>query len=248
MGLDTSKNAERSQLADIDKPPQPTIEKGGNRRERTLHPGPYIRDHYVIPLNLTAIDLAEQLKMDAVRLAMMLDGAESITVEAAIRLGRVLQVNPMEVMNRQLKHDFALHRSNEELENLPVLRNDGRVGFPKVGYYAGVLIGLRQSWGYGDVVRPETIAFMEDENAANIGLDARRRLYEIKPGARIRVFDRSSTEQPMYVGVVMETLDGKSLMLPYVRPRQWIEWFEKRKRADFIPAPQQENHQNLRHS
>ncbi len=200
------------------------------RRRAAPHPGPAIARDYLDPLGLDAEALAAQIDMDPTRLAPMLAGDHSIDVETAIRFGRSLQLNPKLIMERQLAHDFAVGRSNEALETLPVLCNDGRVRFPSAPFRSGCLTGLREGWGYGDV-RPETLGFYAD---ARDGVDdPRARMLPIERGLWLRVFDGDGAQ--LWVGIVLETLDGEPL-LPFVRPSVWGEWFVNRYRADCIPS------------
>ncbi len=200
------------------------------RRKAAPHPGPDIKREYLDPIGFDAVALAAQMHMDATRLENMLAGEAPIDVDAAVRLGRSLQLNPKIIMERQLAHDFAVSRADDELENLPVLENDGRFTFPETGFLSGCLTGLRQSWGYGEV-RPETLGFFADAQGAND--DPRARMYPIDYGSRIRVFDTDGST--LWVGMVLERLEGGPL-LPFVRSSDWIEWFVNRLRADFVPA------------
>lgn len=201
-----------------------------NRRQPTAHPGPMIQRDYLDPLGLSAAKLAEYIGMDGRVLDAMLSGKRSIDVAAAIRLGRSLQLNPVIIMERQTRYDFAVLRDDAELESIDVLPRDENFPFPEIGYLRGRLAGLRETWGYGDV-RPETLGFLAD--ADYDGHDMLLRLHDLRPGARLRVY--APEGHVLWVGVVLETLQGQPL-LPYARPGVWIGWFVQRYRADFIPA------------
>ncbi len=203
---------------------------GESRRQAAPHPGPALVREYLAPLGLDASSLSAQIGMDANVLAAMLSGETSIDVETAVRLSRSLQLNPQTLMEMQLRHDFARARSNHDVETIPVLAADGRVGFPEDGFLRGRLAGLRESSGYGEV-RFETLGFFADPKP---GQDVLTCMYDIRFGARLRIYGPDGL--PVWTGIVLETLDGKPL-LPYARPNTWIEWFAKRERADFVPAP-----------
>ncbi len=207
-----------------------TQESERNRREPTAHPGPTIQRDYLDPLRLNAASLAPHIGMDGGVLRAMLAGETSIDVPTAIRLGRSLQLNPVIIMERQTRYDLAVLRDNAELESIDVLPRDEDFPFPETGFLSGRLAGLRETWGYGDV-RPETLGFLADADFD--GHDLRLRLHELRPGARLRVYDPEG--DVLWVGVVLETLQGQPL-LPCVRPGAWIGWFVQRYRADFIPA------------
>jgi addiction module HigA family antidote len=198
-----------------------------NRREPAAHPGPAILRDYLTPLGFDAAGLAPQIGIDASRLQRMLAGNETIDVESAIRLARSLQINPRTIVERQARHDFARLRQDEELEAVPVLRNDGRVSFPETGFISGRLAGLRENSLYGGV-RDETLGFFAD--GADGGYPPSH-AYSIDVGAMLRVYDAEGAV--IYVGVVMRTLEGRPL-LPFVRPSEWIDWFTNRHRADYV--------------
>ncbi|MDQ2908016.1 MAG: HigA family addiction module antitoxin [Candidatus Eremiobacteraeota bacterium] len=201
-----------------------------NRRQPAPHPGPSIKRKYLDPLGVRVATLAAHIGMQATALQPMLAGETSIDVETAIRLGRALQLNPQIIMERQVKHDFLVLRDDEGLESIDVLPPDGRFPFPEKAFLRGRLAGLRETWGYGDV-RPETLGFLAD--AESDGQDLRLRLHELGTGSRLRVY--APNGEVLWVGVVMETLEGQPL-LPSVRPGTWIGWFVQRYRADFTPA------------
>ncbi len=206
-----------------------TAESADNRRRPAPHPGPDIKRDYLAPLGLDVATLARHVGMEVASLTAMLAGERSIDVATAIRLGRSLQINPQLVMERQTRHDFAMLRDDDELEQIEVLPSGGDFPFPASGYLCGRLAGLRETWGYGEV-RPETLGFLAD--ADSDGQDVRLRLHELKTGSRLRVYDPSGA--PLWVGVVLETLEGQPL-LPFARPGSWIGWFVHRYRADFVP-------------
>jgi len=201
-----------------------------SRREPAPHPGPALQREYLDPLGIDAATLAAQIDIDPERLQRMLAGVDSIDVETAIRLARSLQINPKLLMERQVRHDFAIRRADPELEALPVLANDGFVTFPDHGFLRGGLVGIREASGWGEV-RPETLAFFADGRDDDLS----NRIYEIKRGARLRVYKADGEVE--WIGVVLQSLEGRPL-LPFVRPKEWQAWFANHRRADFIPAEQ----------
>jgi hypothetical protein len=135
------------------------------------------------------------------------------------------------LMELQLAHDFANARNNALVETIPVLSPANHAAFPEADFLRGRLAGLRDGSGYGEV-RFETLGFFADPVP---GQDLLSRMYAIRRGERLRIYDPDG--KPIWIGVVLETLDGKPL-LPYARPSTWIEWFTGRYRADFVPALQ----------
>ncbi len=203
---------------------------GRNRRQPAAHPGPAITRAYLEPLGLRVDALAQHVGMEPAVLGAMLAGERSLDVEAAIRIGRALQISPQTLMERQTRHDFAVLRDDAELESIKVLPRDERFPFPETGFLPGRLAGLPQTWGYGDV-RAETLGFLADPDFD--GHDLLLRLHELRTGSKLRIY--APDGNILWVGVVLETLEGQPL-LPYARPAEWIAWFAQRYRADFIPA------------
>ncbi len=200
------------------------------RRRAAPHPGPFILREHLAPLNLDAASLAPQIGMKPALLAKMLAGRAGIDVETAVRLSHALQLSADGVMEMQLRHDFALARSNRKLAAIDVLQNDGRLTFPAQGYLQGRLSGLPENSQYVGV-RFETLAFREDGAPER---DVYLRLHPIRPGNRLRVYGDDG--RPFWTGVVLATLAGEPL-LPYARPSTWIDWFVTGFRADFIAGP-----------
>jgi addiction module HigA family antidote len=200
------------------------------RREPVEHPGLTLQREYLDPLGLDAASLAERLGMDRHRLQRILEGSEPLDCATSIRLARSLQLNPSHLMELQLRHDFAVLRTDDSLNSVPLLRDEGRVAFPGPPFLSGFLSGLRENWGWGEA-RPETMAFIADGDDAGY---LTGRVHDIEQGAWLRVYDPAGRVE--WAGILLSTLDGKPL-LPYVRPSTWIEWFLERRRADFVPAP-----------
>jgi addiction module HigA family antidote len=210
------------------------LELVANRREPATHPGPAILSYFLAPLGHDAASFAPLIGMPVQRLERMLTGNETIDVESAIRLARSLQINPKLLVERQARYDFAQLRRDEALEAIPLLKDDGRVAFPESGFIRGRLAGLRDTSAYGGV-RDETLGFFSD---AGQGETPPEKAYPLDFGAKLRIYDEAA-ETAVWTGVVLRNLEGR-ILLPYVRPSVWIEWFASRRRADFIPPPQHE--------
>lgn len=87
--------------------------------------GKLILEDYLTPLNLTIGDLAKALNVHRNTISALLNGKASLTTGMAIKLGKVLSVNPEFLLTFQVMQDIRQLKSNkvfqEELDNIEPL-------------------------------------------------------------------------------------------------------------------------------
>jgi len=75
-------------------------------RVRT-HPGEVLREEYLLPLGLSARDLAKLLGVPANRITEIMRGERDLTADTAIRLARYFGTDPRFWLNLQAAHDIS---------------------------------------------------------------------------------------------------------------------------------------------
>ncbi|MFA6219303.1 MAG: HigA family addiction module antitoxin [Erythrobacter sp.] len=71
------------------------------------HPGEHLREDYLVPLGMSASELARQLKVPANRITAILNEQRSITADSAWRLARFWGTTADFWMNLQKSHDLS---------------------------------------------------------------------------------------------------------------------------------------------
>ncbi len=87
----------------------------------TTHPGEILREDFLLPMGITANQLAIRTKMPSTRVGEVLHGRRSISPDTALRLGRFFGTSPEFWINLQAAHDLSkvrleLDRSLREIE------------------------------------------------------------------------------------------------------------------------------------
>src|SRR5437870_13607348 len=80
--------------------------RGASRRLRT-HPGEVLREEYLVPLGMSARDLAKALGVPGNRVSEILRGTRDVSADTAIRLGRYFGTDPRFWLNLQTAHDLS---------------------------------------------------------------------------------------------------------------------------------------------
>jgi addiction module HigA family antidote len=75
-------------------------------RVRT-HPGEVLKEEFLVPLGLSARQLARALGIPANRLTEIARGARDVSADTAIRLGRYFGTDPRFWLNLQAAHDLS---------------------------------------------------------------------------------------------------------------------------------------------
>ena len=92
-----------------------------------LHPGEILREDFLVPLGLSAGQLAKALGVPRTRIERIVKEEVGITTDTALRLGRYFEMTPNFWMNLQLAFDLAVgvDELRDELEAIkPRVRND----------------------------------------------------------------------------------------------------------------------------
>ncbi len=90
------------------------------------HPGEFLREDYLPELGLTQQQLADRLHVSFRRVNEILNGKRPVTLDTALRLGRLFGQSPGFWMNLQLAYDLwhAEHgRGPGDLDDIQPLRS-----------------------------------------------------------------------------------------------------------------------------
>lgn len=71
------------------------------------HPGEVLREEYLLPLGLSARQLAKALGVAANRVTEIMRGERDVSADTAIRLGRYFGTDPRFWLNLQAAHDLS---------------------------------------------------------------------------------------------------------------------------------------------
>jgi antitoxin HigA-1 len=86
-----------------------TIELGGltmNNRMRPIHPGEILREEFLVPLGMSARQLARALDVPANRVSSIVAGKRDVSADTALRLGKALGTGPEVWLNLQQTYDL----------------------------------------------------------------------------------------------------------------------------------------------
>ena len=84
-------------------------------RMRPIHPGEILKEEFLIPIEMTANQLAKHIKVPTDRITRILKHDRSITGDTALRLSRFFKTSPEFWMNLQTTYDL---REAQEKANL----------------------------------------------------------------------------------------------------------------------------------
>jgi addiction module HigA family antidote len=73
---------------------------------RPIHPGEILREEFVVPLDLSASELARKLKVPPNRITGLINETRAITADTALRLARFFATTPEFWMNLQAMYDL----------------------------------------------------------------------------------------------------------------------------------------------
>jgi addiction module HigA family antidote len=71
-----------------------------------VHPGEVLRHEFLEPMGITPYRLARDIGVQQTRIAQLLKGTRSVTVDTAIRLSRYFGTTPDLWLNMQARHDL----------------------------------------------------------------------------------------------------------------------------------------------
>jgi len=72
----------------------------------TMHPGKVLKELYLKPLGMSAIDLAKAVKVPRSRIERLVKGVAGVTPDTAYRLAAAFRTTPELWMNMQQKYDL----------------------------------------------------------------------------------------------------------------------------------------------
>ncbi len=75
-------------------------------RMRPIHPGEILRDEYLVPLGMSANQLAIALGVPANRISGIVSGKRAVSADTALRLARAFHTSPEYWMNLQQAFDL----------------------------------------------------------------------------------------------------------------------------------------------
>ncbi len=75
---------------------------------RPMHPGEYLREEYLVPLNLSAGKLARALDLRRTRIERIVREEVGISADTALRLGRYFSTTPDFWLNLQLAYELEI--------------------------------------------------------------------------------------------------------------------------------------------
>lgn len=75
-----------------------------------VHPGEVLHEEFLVPLELTAADLAARLRMPAESVESLVRSERPITTDDALRLARYFDTTPEFWLNLQAQHDLETTR------------------------------------------------------------------------------------------------------------------------------------------
>ncbi|SRR5437899_9082394 len=88
-----------------------------------IHPGEHLAEE-LEALNMSAAELARQLKVPTNRITAILNGQRSVTGDTALRLAHFFGTTPEFWLNLQSLYDLRIaeQRSGKSIRNLPTLK------------------------------------------------------------------------------------------------------------------------------
>lgn len=200
-----------------------TIKVVTERRVPAPHPGPIVKSDFFDPVGLTAGAFARGAGLDATAVEEMLAGTRSIDVGTAIALARTLHLPAERIMQMQLKADFAVMRATRAAVAADGLNHVAPIDFPP-DHMRGRLGRA------GDEAAGDGSVYFQQDLERRVEGDVYAGLHALWRGDRLRIY-APHADRILWVGPILQNLDGH-VMLPFVRPIEWREWFAQGHRAD----------------
>ncbi|MCY4287050.1 MAG: HigA family addiction module antitoxin [Aestuariivita sp.] len=86
--------------------------------EDPMHPGEVLKELYLDPLGLRAIELARHLGVPRTRIERLVRGVNRMTPDTALRLACAFNTTPAYWMNMQTNHDMAMASKKIDLSEI----------------------------------------------------------------------------------------------------------------------------------
>ena len=83
------------------------------------HPGEILREEFLLPLGISARQLAEAIGVPGNRISDIARERRGITADTALRLGRYFGQSPQFWLNAQMAHDLSKAESEIDLSRIP---------------------------------------------------------------------------------------------------------------------------------
>jgi addiction module HigA family antidote len=83
------------------------------------HPGEVLREEFMVPLGMSAHQLAEALGVPANRISEIVRERRSVTAETALRLAKYFGSTPQFWLNLQTAHDLSKAEAEIDLSGVP---------------------------------------------------------------------------------------------------------------------------------
>lgn len=81
---------------------------GKKANKAPFHPGEVLWEKFMKPLGLTQYRVAKELQVSPIRINQIIHGKRAITADTAVRLGCLLNMDPLYWMNLQNNHDLTV--------------------------------------------------------------------------------------------------------------------------------------------
>ena len=91
------------------------------RRIRT-HPGEVLREEFLVPLNMSANQLAEAIGVPANRISDIVRERRGVSADTALRLGTHFDRSPMFWLNLQIAHELSKAQAEVDLSTVQKLK------------------------------------------------------------------------------------------------------------------------------
>jgi addiction module HigA family antidote len=86
--------------------------------EEPVHPGEILRELYLDPLKLGAIEFATQLDVPRTQIERLIEGTAGIGPDTALRLARAFNTTPTFWVNLQTNHDMSAAAKGIDVSNI----------------------------------------------------------------------------------------------------------------------------------
>lgn len=105
-----------------------SIPRKPDERGVPVHPGEFLREDFLVPLQLSANALALALRVPVTRISEIVRERRGITADTALRLARYFGTTPDFWMKMQMSYDLAIASravtARIEVEVFPALRTE----------------------------------------------------------------------------------------------------------------------------
>lgn len=92
-----------------------------------IHPGKILKDLYIVPLNLTNGEAADNLGITRKTLSMILNEHQGISAEMALRLSKAFNTTPELWMNMQNSYDLQKAGDKVALKEIKLFRRSEKI-------------------------------------------------------------------------------------------------------------------------